>query len=133
MNGELEIHGDWPVLEGGILEELLISEMWYQDKIEELANVIYLKVNENWHRLCFDFGIIFWREVEEGPKEYTILEWESHFKIVDVGRKYGLVNNVIESVEGRVLPNQASEVTIKMANEKVITFSNIDDNTTYKI
>lgn len=132
MDEELEINGDWPVLEGGTLEELLCSEMWYKGKIEELANVIYLKVTGNWHRLYFDYGIIFWRKDKEGPKEFAMPEYESHFKIVDVGRKYSLVNNLIESVEGHVLPNHGSEITIKMANEKVITFSSIDDNTTYK-
>ena len=105
MDEELEINGIWPVLENGMLEELLCSEMWYQGKLEEPANVIFLKVNGNWYRLYFNYGIIFWRVDKEGPKEYTMPKYESHFKVVDVGRNYGLVNNLIESVVGRVLPN----------------------------
>lgn len=132
MYNELEIVGVWPNLENGMLEELLCSEMWYQGKLEEAVNVIFLKVNGNWHRLHFDYGIIFWDKEKEGSKEYAMPEYESHFKVVDVGRNYGLVNNLIKSVVGRVLPNYGSEVIFKMANEKSITFSNIDDNTTYR-
>jgi hypothetical protein len=132
MDEELEIDGVWPDFENGILEELLCYEMWHKGKLEEPANVIFLKVSGNWYRLYFDYGIIFWRKDKEGPKEYEIPEYESYFKVVDVGRNYGLVNNIIESVVGRTLPNYDSAVIIKMANEKSIAFSNIDDNTTYR-
>ncbi len=131
MDEKLEINGVWPVLESGMLEELLCSEMWYQGKVEESANVIYIKVNGSWHRLYFDYGIIFWRKDKEGPKEYAMPEYESHFNVVDVGRKYNLVNNLIESVVGHVLP-KGSEIIFRLANEKTITFSNIEDNTTYE-
>lgn len=132
MDEELDINGNWPILDGGNLEEVLCSEMWYQGKIEEPANVIYLKVSGDWHRLYFDCGIIFWRKENEGPKEFEMPELESYFKVVDVGRKYGLIGKKVESVIGRMLPN-GSEVTFSLANEKIITFSNIHDHTTYKI
>lgn len=131
MNDELEIEGDWPALENGMLEELLCSEMCHQGKIEEPANVIYLKVNGHWHRLYFDYGIIFWRKDTEGPKEYEMPECESHFKVVDIGRKYDLINKIIESVAGHALP-KGSQVIFRLTDEKTITFSNIEDNTTYK-
>lgn len=123
MAEELEI-------DGGKIEELLCSEMWYRGKVEEPANVIHIKVNGNWHRLYFDYGIIFWRRDKEGPKEYEMPEYESHFKVVDVGRKYNLVNNFVESVTGRAVP-RGSEILFRLTNGRLIKFSNVEDYTTY--
>lgn len=131
MDEELEIDGDWPALDGEQLEELLCSEIWYREELEEPANVIHLKIEGRWLRLYFDCGIIFWRTGHDGPKEYEMPECESRVKVVDVGRKYGLVNSLLESVTGR-LTSDGSEVLFRFTNGRSITFSNVGDNTTYR-
>ncbi len=131
MDEDLEVVGAWPSFEGEKLEELLCSEMWYQGKVEEPANVVHLKIKGHWHRLYFDYGIVFWRKENEAPMEFEAPEWESHFKLVNIGDNYDLKEKVVESVSGRVIP-KGSEVELRFQGGKSIVFSNAEDQTTFR-
>src|SRR6516165_3282035 len=65
---ELDINGDPPALAGLTCQELLVQQYWYSGRLEDEANVIFLKFGQRWYRLYFDSGIIFWRPQDSPPE-----------------------------------------------------------------
>ena len=131
MSESLDVNGEAPNLSGQILEELLSTEMWYEGKLEEPANVIYLKVNGSWFRHYFDCGIIFWRTDDRAPESYEMEELDSYFKVVDLAVKFGFKGLRIRSYEACPLEN-GSETIFTFSNDCSIIFSCIDDVTSYR-
>jgi len=131
MDSNLSINGEWPQLEGKLLQEMLCHEMYYEGKLEELANVVYLKVDEKWHRLYFDYEIIFWRNENTAPKDYTMPEYSSYFKLADVASKYSFKDSMIVEVTAHRVENGV-EVGIYFNNGKKIIFSSINDVSNYR-
>ena len=63
----LEIDGIPPKLTGQLCEELFCQQYWYQGKLAQEVDALFLKVNGHWHQLYFDAGIVFWRLQQEAP------------------------------------------------------------------
>ena len=54
-----EFNGSQPFLSGAVIQSLLCQEYWYNDRLEERANIVFLQINDNWYRLYVDYGAIF--------------------------------------------------------------------------
>ena len=63
----LEIDGQPPRLINQLCEELICQQYWYQGKLAQEVDTLFLKVNERWHQLYFDAGIVFWRIQQQAP------------------------------------------------------------------
>ncbi|OHX35991.1 hypothetical protein BJL95_02825 [Methylomonas sp. LWB] len=126
---ELSVNGEWPDLKTKVIEKLIAQEYWYQGKLEEAANVIWLKISGKWYRLYFDYGIVFWRESNETP-HYVKPEasGDYDYPLNDLTEKCDLSGKAIESCEGSVITG-GSQVVFKFENGKIIKFKNIDDFT----
>ena len=131
MDNNLSIDGKWPKLEGTKLQEMMCDEMYYEGKLEELANVIHIKVNEKWLRLYFDYDIIFWRSEKFAPVNYEIPEYDSFFKTTDVAKKFDLKGETIVSLNAQLVENGV-EVNFVFSNGKKIIFSSINDVSNYR-
>jgi hypothetical protein len=131
IDSEISINGDWPKLEGKILQEMLCHEMYYEGRLEELANVIYVKIDEKWLRLYFDYEIIFWRNESCAPKEYSMPETSSYFKLTDVANKFSFKGNTIDGVSAKTIEDGV-EVGFYFNTGKKIIFSSINDASSYR-
>ncbi|MBB5322911.1 hypothetical protein [Marinobacter oulmenensis] len=128
---ELSINGEWPSLEGKVLQELICHEMYYQGKLEETANVTFIKVDGHWLRLYFDYDIIFWRAKYSVPQPYEMPEHNSYFKTRDVGAELELCGQIIKSVAAKGL-KRGVEIEFKFDNGRSIFFQSIDDVSSYR-
>ncbi|WP_462158267.1 hypothetical protein [Pseudoalteromonas sp. GB56] len=132
MNTEqIEVNGDWPNLEGKVLDDLVCVECRYNENDVERANSIYLKCEESWYRLYFDCGIIFWRKADEGPTDYDMPEFESTFRNVLVGDIIGVNGLKICSVTVKSF-DYGSEVQFVFENKQQITFFDVNDVSDYR-
>ncbi len=131
-NEPLEIDGNWPDLEGKRLQQLLAQECWYQKNLKEEANVVLIKVEERWYHLYFDIGIVFWRissdEPHESKPEDTV-EYSYHLR--DLGVDLDLAGRVIQSCTAKAGPG-GSEVEFSFEGGKKISFTNVDNLTSYE-
>ncbi|MBN3494071.1 hypothetical protein [Vibrio neptunius] len=131
MSENLEINGEVPNLVDQILEDLLCAEMWFEGTLEEPANVIYLKVNGNWFRHYFDYGIVFWRSQDKAPESYEMQELDSYFKLVDLANNFGFKGLKIKRFDAYTIEG-GSESVFTFDNSSSIVFSNINDVTVYR-
>jgi len=132
LNSKLSINGEWPELEGKALQEMICYAMYFEGKLEELANIVSLKVDGKWLKLYFDYDIIFWRNAEAPSEAGEILEEDSYFKLTDVANKFSLKGDVIEHLDTQIIENGV-EVTFNFNSGKSIVFSSINDVSNYRM
>lgn len=130
---QLEVNGHQPTLEGLKCEAFIVSQFWYQGLLEDPANTISMKFDGHWHRLYFNYGTIFWRSSNESrPKAFSMPEHEGEFRLDDIGESLGLVGAKLLAITSCVIEG-GSEVVFLFEGEKKVTFSSINDVTTYEV
>jgi hypothetical protein len=103
----LEINGIPPRLTEQLCEQLICQQYWYQGKLVQEVDVLYLKVNGRWHQLYFEEGIVFWRTQRHEPLSIEQQEASPFdYPLIDIGQKFGIKDCIITdcitepSVEG---------------------------------
>jgi hypothetical protein len=127
----LEINGSQPTLTGQTCEEILCQEYWYRGELKNPANVIHLRCGGRWHRLYFDWGVVFWREDGDEPAGYC--EWkegDDEFRTVDIGKQLDLCGRVVESVVATPI-EAGSQVAFRFEGGRRLVFSCENDVTKY--
>jgi hypothetical protein len=128
----VDIVGTEPPIAGKVCDALLCQEFWHDGVLEEPANVTFLQFSGEWHRLYFDSGIVFWRDAPNAPETHGEPELKAEYRVVDVGRRYGLVGRELKGVRYRALPEHGSEVTLEFEGGTRLVFRNEHDITGYE-
>ncbi|HEX5725587.1 MAG TPA: hypothetical protein VFX98_08985 [Longimicrobiaceae bacterium] len=128
----LDVNGDPPDLRGLRCDALLCDEYRFQGKLENAANVVYLYFGGSWHRLYFDWGIVFWRPYHGPPEAVEPTEDGAAFPLVDLAARFGLAGVRLRGYRMEPLPLGA-RVTFEFENGVALAFRNEDDRTTYDV
>lgn len=132
MNDEPSIVGEWPSLRGGEIQELIAQEFWCDGKLEDEANVLYLKVSNEWHRLYFDYEIVFWQKGPNGIDDPSADRGkEFGYPLRDLKEELGLNDQTIVECTRELLSNGVA-VLFQFSNGKHIQVSSVDDQTKIK-
>lgn len=104
--------------------------MHHAGQLVEASNVAYFCFDGAWHRLYFDYGIVFWRTDESEPQSYDAPEIDSSYRVVDVATPRGLLgtrlaNYEMEPIEG------GSRVAFSFENGHRLKFCSVNDITSY--
>jgi len=126
----VDINGDQPDIIGQVCEALVAIEYSHAGVVVEPANVIFLRFASRWHRLYFDFGIVFWRSSDDGPATFEAEELDASFRAEDIGTRFGLVGRRLEAVRYDTL-DDGSRVTLRFDDSRQIRFDCRSDVTTY--
>ena len=96
----LQIIGTIPNLTDTTCEALLCQQYWYQGELVTDVSVLFLKPeNHLWQRFFFDYGVLFWKQVDAPDVWYTTPQEEFHYPKVDLGKYYNLVGRKIREIE----------------------------------
>jgi hypothetical protein len=96
------------------------------------ATVTYLKFGGIWHRLCFEFREIFWRQAAEEPAPWEVAEESWVYPHTDVGEIAGIVGRTL--LEYEMIPTLGgSKVIFKFASGKNVVIEDKSDTTSYAI
>jgi hypothetical protein len=126
----LDIDGKQPNLDGLRCAEFLCQEFWCHGELCDRANVVYLKFGENWHRLYFDCGIVFWRPNDGRPEEWSADEIGGRYPLVDIASRFSLNEEVLDRVETESIEG-GSRVSFVFQNGSRLIFENVADRSTY--
>jgi hypothetical protein len=69
-----DITGEPPELSGRICTALICEQFWHHGEQISVANVIYIRADQTWHRLALDAGVIHWRRQPETPEPWEVPE-----------------------------------------------------------
>lgn len=128
----LEINGDPPRLAGLRCDAILCVEFWHAGSLVTPAAAVYLCFEGRWQQLSFDCGIIFWRAEQGAPQPFSAPEIEASYPVVDVGAQRQLIGVRLSEYQAEAIEGGA-RVTFTFDGGQRLTFSNIDDTTTYDV
>ena len=124
-----QLMGKPPELAGCTCTGLVLAEYWYQGRLCAPANVLWVRADEQWHRVCIDTGIVFWRNgaPDQIPDEP---EYGYSWPLVDIGKARGLEGLMISRY---VMSEDAGEVRIafEFSNGQQFVLVHRDDVTSY--
>jgi hypothetical protein len=95
-------------------------------------NVVFLRFGNTWHRLCFDFGIIFWRANVPPPASSEEPVIEASYPVVNIGTELGIVGSPLHRYEMTSIEG-GSRVEFFFAGGKSVVFKNVDDRTSLEL
>ena len=124
----VDVNGQTPSLAGHVLERLIAEETWYCDSMQSPANVIWLLVDGEWHRLYFDFATVFWRRSATGPKPYKMPELEMDVRLADLGAARALDGVAVREYTAHLVPGGVA-VELEFDSGRRVGFRNVDDRT----
>jgi hypothetical protein len=128
----LEINGEPPRLDGKRCDAIRCQEYWHGGRLVEPVNVAFLCFEGRWHRLYFDFGVVFWRDADGGPKPYRAPEIDSDYPVIDVAEERGLRGVRLLGYRMEPLGVCGAKVTFEFANGARLAFRSVEDVTTYE-
>jgi hypothetical protein len=128
----LSVNGDPPHLAGQRCNAVLCQQYWHRGELVEAANVVFLCFEGRWHRLYFDYAIVFWRTAESGPEPFQAPELESDYPVVDLAEERGLRGVRLLHYRMEPLGVSGAQVTFAFENGARLAFRCIDDVTSYE-
>ncbi len=126
---EPDFIGTPPSLAGHRCTGLVVREFWYQGQLSAPACVVWLRADDDWHRLCIDCGVVFWRRgapdsIPDDPHTgYS-------YPLVDLGKSRGLEGL---RIAGCTTVRDGGEVRVSFAfeNGESLNVIHHDDVTRY--
>jgi hypothetical protein len=127
----VEINGEPPQLDGLRCDAILCQEHWHGGALVEPANVTFLCFEGRWHRLYFDFGIVFWRDTEGGPEPFEASEIDSNYPVVDVATERGLRGVKLRGYRMEPWGDCGAMVAFEFESGARLAFRSVEDVTPY--
>jgi hypothetical protein len=125
-----EFNGSQPFLSGVVIQSLLCQAYWYNDHLEAPAKIVFLQINDLWHRLYFDCGVIFWRDdgsdgliFEDGRTD------NGEFRTIDLADRFSLRGRTITDCVSETVNEDDAKVTFHLAGGGTLAFVDINDRT----
>ncbi|MGD8938099.1 MAG: hypothetical protein PVJ72_01895 [Gammaproteobacteria bacterium] len=101
----LQVDGIQPKLEGHVCEALICQQYWYNGKLDDEVDVLFLKADGRCHQLYFENGVVFWRMQKEVPQPFEQKPGDKFaYPFIDLGEKYQLNHRLITAVNVEPLP-----------------------------
>lgn len=121
----LEINGIPPRLNNQVCEAVICQQYWYQHKLAQQVDALFIKVNGRWHELYFDSDIAFWRSMSEAPAGFAHQPDDPfEYRLTDVGREYGINDSIIiDSVAEPMLEGGRVRLIFQHKGDLIITHS----------
>lgn len=92
------LNGEEPRVIGQICTGLVLLYFYDGAVISNQVNVAHLKFDEQWYRLYFECGTVFWRESQERPGMPVNSTLEYGLVLNDLSELSSVVGQVLESI-----------------------------------
>lgn len=129
---ELEFIGDEPPLAGRPCQGLVVLESWEDGHLIEPLHTLFICINDQWHKLYFQWHIVHWR-ISDAPESALTDSTEEGFllKPVDLAARFDLLGATLVKVH--YVPVQYGvETSIEFANGKELVMNSSNDLSTYR-
>jgi len=131
----LEANGIQPKLEGHVCEELICQQYWYNGKMANEVDVLYIKADSRSYQLYFENGVVFWRSQQEKlvPVQPQPQPGDTFaYPLIDIGDKYQLKNRLITGLTVEPLP-QGAKVTFEFEKGGVLVIYHRENRTEIRL
>ena len=129
---EIEIKGLQPEYKKSILQAIIMQQYFYEGKLEEEANMLYLQLDEKWFSVCIDAGVIFWDQKKEKPKDWNQNENRFEYKMKNIMEPFEKEEIKINNITYYCDTNNFN-VKFFLSNKTNVELYNQNDNTKYLV
>lgn len=91
---------------------------------DSVIEVLYLKLDDTWHRFFLDAGCLFWREGEQPDEDNDLLDGDEY---LDWGQQLGVVGVALSEVS--MMKNSTLTLRFDNGAEVVLKHLPFDENT----
>lgn len=132
MNVAEHINGVAPTLSGRTCQAFICQQFLADGQLEDEANVTFLQFDDEWFRLYFEPGLIFWRSGVDTPLPWEVPEKQWAYPHVDLGRAANVIGAKL--VRYDMWPTKDSaRVSFEFANSKRILIEHRNDRGRYVV
>jgi hypothetical protein len=128
----LQVDGIQPKLYGHICEALICQQYWYQGKLADEVDVLFVQADGRCHQLYFDNGTVFWRYQQDVPKPFDPQPGDVFaYPLIDLGEKYRLKGQLITGLDVEPVPAGA-KVSITFETGAVLVIYHQDNRSSLR-
>lgn len=117
------INGNEPHLVGQACTGFVLLHFYDGVAISDQVNVAHLKFGEQWHRLYFECGTVFWRESQEEPGMPLNSTLEYGQVLNDLSEMSSVAGQVVSSITYSASEAGDVEVRISFASGTALKFN----------
>lgn len=125
------VNGEEPRVVGRICTGLVLLHFYDRMKISNQVNVAHLKFDEQWYRLYFECGTVFWRKSQDRPEVPVNSTLEYGLVLNDLSEMSSVVGQVVESISYAATEAGDVELRVDFAAGTAVNFvySAVSDST----
>ena len=129
----LEINGIQPKLEGHVCDELICQQYWYNGKMADEVDVLFIKADGRNHQMYFENGVVFWRNQHDIPKSFKQKSGDAFaYPLVDIGEKCQLKNRLITGLLVEPMP-EGAKVTFEFEKGGVLVIYHLGNRSEIRL
>lgn len=117
------LNGQEPRIVGQTCRGFILLHFYDGTEISDQVNVAHLKFDEQWYRLYFECGIVFWRESQEPPGMPTNSTLEYGLVLNDLSELNAVAGQILESINYSASEAGDVEVRLSFAAGTALTFN----------
>lgn len=106
------LNGEEPPIVGHTCTGFVLLHFYDGAAISNQVNVAHLKFDEQWYRLYFESGTIFWRKSQESPGRPTNSTLEYGLVLNDLSELSSVVGQVVESI--KYSATEAGDIEVRL-------------------
>jgi hypothetical protein len=126
------INGSAPALAGRTCQAFICQQFVADGRIEDEANVTFLQFDDEWFRLYFEPGLIFWRSGIPTPHPWEVPEQRWNFPHVDLGKVAAVIGQRLTRYD--MWPtNDSARVSFEFDNGRHILIEHKNDRGRYVV
>ena len=115
------INGEEPQLVGARCTGFVLQHCFENDRITDQVNVAHLRFGDQWYRLYFECGNIFWR-ASSAPERAQNADLAYGLLLNDLTCIEGIVGHTVEEVNYEASESGDVAVRVRFSTGKVLTF-----------
>ena len=123
------VDGTPPALAGRICQAFVCQQFFVDGRLEDGANVVFLKFDDVWSQLFFD-GMIFWRPCKRAPEPFDVPEKRWSYPHVDLGVTADVVGRKLMRY---VMSDKPMRVSFEFENSARITVESRNDRSRFVV
>lgn len=132
MPNPSQVIGQPPDLAGSICEGLICQGFAAGGELLASANVVFVRFEGVWHRLCIDCGVIFWKMQEQTPEPWAVEEEGWTYPHIDVGASAGVIGHHLDHYEMKTT-GVSGQVVFVFDDGRSIIIDNEHDRSNYRV
>jgi hypothetical protein len=126
------IYGAEPIVAGRRCSALICEQFVDKGVLISTANVTFIKLEGDWHRLTIDHPAVHWRTQMDAPLAWSVPDSGWEYPHVDVAARAQLVGSTLKGIES-ASDRMSTRVTFIFSDQRRVEIRGTTEATSYAV